>query len=77
MDGDVVPTVDYPGGAVPSTALRLAGLGLGDAEGTPSYTDRALWLRDRADLGPFRLGFLEATVRLADWRASADPGGAR
>lgn len=74
-DGDQVPAVDFPGGRLPAMTLRLSGLGLGDADGAPSYTDRALWLRDRTDLGPFRLGYLEAVVRLADWLASAKPGG--
>lgn len=40
--------------------------GLGD-----SWSARMLELRDRPDLGVFRLGFLEALVRVADWRASA------
>jgi CRISPR-associated endonuclease/helicase Cas3 len=35
---------------------------------------QALGLRDRADLGPFRLAFLEALLRAADQRASKDPG---
>lgn len=74
-DGDQVPVVELPGGQLPATTLRLTGFGLGDANGAPSYTDRALWLRDREDLGPFRLGYLEAIVRLADWLASAEPGG--
>lgn len=74
-DGDQVPAVEFPGGRLPATTLLLSGLGLGDADGAPSYTDRALWLRDREDLGPFRLGYLEAIVRLADWLASANPGG--
>lgn len=39
--------------------------------GQGSLTSRALWLRDRKDLGPFRLAFCEAVVRSADWRASA------
>lgn len=43
-----------------------AGGGLGD-----SWSARVLELRDRPDLGVFRLGFLEALVRVADWRASA------
>jgi hypothetical protein len=30
-----------------------------------------LALRDRADLGPFRLGFLEALIKCADERASS------
>lgn len=40
--------------------------------GPDSLTDRALELRDRTDLGPFRLAFCEAVLRSADWRASAD-----
>ena len=39
--------------------------------GAGSLTSRALRLRDRADLGPFRLAFCEAVLRSADWRASA------
>lgn len=39
--------------------------------GQGSLTSRALRLRDREDLGPFRLAFCEAVVRSADWRASA------
>ncbi|MGH3853664.1 MAG: type I-G CRISPR-associated helicase/endonuclease Cas3g [Pseudonocardiaceae bacterium] len=39
--------------------------------GRGSLTSRALRLRDREDLGPFRLAFCEAVVRSADWRASA------
>ncbi len=32
-----------------------------------------LALRDGPDLGPFRLAYLEALVRIADWRASRRP----
>ncbi|MGH3906362.1 MAG: hypothetical protein ACRDTE_19610, partial [Pseudonocardiaceae bacterium] len=39
--------------------------------GQGSLTSRALRLRDRADVGPFRLAFCEAVLRSADWRASA------
>jgi CRISPR-associated endonuclease/helicase Cas3 len=39
--------------------------------GQGSLTSRALRLRDREDLGPFRLAWCEAVVRSADWRASA------
>ncbi len=38
--------------------------------GAGSLTSRALRLRDRPNLGPFRVAFLEAAVRCADWRAS-------
>lgn len=71
-DGDRVPAVRLPGGAtVPPLRLDLAMLLFGEHDGRPSWTARALALRDRGDLGPFRLGFLEALVRVADWRASA------
>ena len=39
------------------------------------WSERALRLLGRPDLGPFRLGFLEALARLADWRASARTAG--
>jgi CRISPR-associated endonuclease/helicase Cas3 len=42
--------------------------------GVGSLTERALGLRDRSDLGPFRLAFCEAVVRAADWQASANGG---
>ncbi len=45
--------------------------------GEGSLTSRALRLRDRPDLGPFRLAFLEAVVRSADWRASESYEGER
>lgn len=71
-DGDKVPAVAIPGGEIPPCTLDLSPMELGDSpDGEPSWTARALALRDRADLGPFRLAFLEAIVRLADWRASA------
>lgn len=70
-DGDKVPDLPVPGGVVPAVVLRLVVDELGDTDGgEPSWTARTLALRDRADLGPFRLGFAEAIVRLADWVAS-------
>lgn len=47
---------------------------IGAHDGRPSWTARVLRLRDRDDLGPFRLAYLEALVRVADWRVSAEPG---
>ncbi len=70
--GDVLPEVLVPGGVIPESVLDLSTMGLGAPDGgVRPWADRAIELRDRADLGPFRLGFLEAVVRLADWRASA------
>lgn len=70
VEGDVVPEVDTPSGRLPATVLSLSTMEVGGAGERPSWGQRALGLRDRPDLGPFRLGFLEAAVRLSDWRAS-------
>ena len=72
-DGQVLPAVDLPGGELPATVLDLSYIGLGRRDGRRSWSERSLALRDRPDIGPFRLGFMEALVRLADWAASADP----
>lgn len=72
VDGSATLTTDLPGGGELVSrplSLRPTRLGVG------SLTDRALRLRDRGDLGPFRLAFCEAIVRCADWRASAQRDG--
>jgi CRISPR-associated endonuclease/helicase Cas3 len=69
-DGELVGPIAVPGGEVPASTMRLSVMELGSSNG-PSWGQRMLTLRDRADLGPFRLAFLEALVRLADWRVSA------
>lgn len=72
---DQVPAVLLPHDRqLPETTLTLDALRHGSTDGRPSYTSAALALRDRADLGPVRLTYLEALVRMADWRASAMPG---
>ena len=71
-DGDLMPAVQIPGGELPPCRLSLAPIQLGrGADGSPSWAAMALDLLAREDLGPFRLSYLEAIVRLADWRASA------
>jgi len=67
VDGDRLPAVDTPLGRIPTAVLNLAPMELGAED---SWTDHALALRDHPQLGPFRLGFLEAVLRMADWRAS-------
>jgi CRISPR-associated endonuclease/helicase Cas3 len=52
---------------IPSAALSLQAT----THGVGSLTSNALRLRDRGDLGPFRLAFCEALVRAADWQASS------
>lgn len=53
-------------GQLPARTLSLAATGFG----TATLTSAALVLRDRPDLGPFRVAFCEAVVISADWRAS-------
>lgn len=59
------------GHRVPVLDLHPDVFELGSGRLGESWVTRTCRLRDRADLGPFRLGFLEAVVRLADWTASA------
>lgn len=70
VDGEVVDEFSVGGVTIDVTTLSLDAMALG---GDGSWTAMALRLRDRADLGLFRLATLEALVRLADWRASAEP----
>jgi CRISPR-associated endonuclease/helicase Cas3 len=70
QDGDCLPEVRC--GEEVSTA-RLLHLGLmemgEDEDGRPSWAARTQALL--SELGPFRLAYLEALLRVADWRASA------
>ena len=68
-EGDQLPSVPTPVGTVAASILDLACMELGGGE--RSWTEMVCKLRDRSDLGPFRVAYLEALVRLADWRASA------
>lgn len=71
-EGDSMPAVQIPGGGLPPGRLSLAPIQLGRGDdGARSWAERSLALLAREDLGPFRLSYLEAIVRLADWRASA------
>lgn len=70
VDGDLVPAVRVGDIHVADTTVHLDAMGIG---GPGAWTTMALGLRDRPDLGVFRLATLEALVRLADWRASAAP----
>ena len=71
-EGDVLPAVQLCKDTLltETTTLKLNYMELGeDPETGPSWLARMLKLRDT--LGPFRLAFLEALLRIADWRASA------
>jgi len=65
-DGDLLPEVDLGGSEkCPATTLDLTPMQLG---GESSWTARALRLL--AELGPFKMAYLEALLRAADVRAS-------
>lgn len=66
-EGDTTLACGIPGtGDLPAHTLSLGATELGAG----SLTGRALAMRDRPDLGPFRLAFCEAVLISADWRAS-------
>lgn len=67
-DGDVLPALSVNGFGIPETKLRLDVMELGGGRTERSWAARTHDLLDR--YGPFRLAFLEALVRIADWRAS-------
>ena len=67
-DGDHLPAVNLDRHTVPETILRLDLMRLGEGSQGPSWVQRTRQLL--AGHGPFRLSWLEALVRIADWRAS-------
>lgn len=70
-DGETIGPVPLDGALLPEIALDLSVMEVGRGPGgRPSWVERALAVRDA--LGPFRLGFLEAVLRVADWEASAE-----
>ena len=72
-DRDALPAVELGGGvSVPAIEIDLTPMRLG---GDRSWTANALKLL--AEMGPFRLAYLEAIVRAADVRASKKEAGVR
>ena len=72
-EGDVLPEADLGGGVkLPETLLDLSYMSLGEGQKGPSWLSRSIALRDDPEIGPFRLAFLEAILRVADWRASSE-----
>ncbi len=73
LPSDLVDPISLLGYQLPETKCSLEIAEFGGVGRNRSWTDRALELRDRPDLGPFKLAYLEGVVRLADWHASAAP----
>jgi CRISPR-associated endonuclease/helicase Cas3 len=68
-DGDQLPPLEVGGLSLPKTDLNLDLMQLGLGPMGPSWTERTQRLL--SEMGPFQLAWLEALLRIADWRASA------
>ncbi len=74
-DGDMLPEVRLENNQVlPRTIMDLTYMEFGEGLKGASWLERMLKLREDTTLGPFRLAYLEALVRAADWRASQKSG---
>lgn len=70
QDGDPLPALRCGDEISRPVALDLSPMEMGEDEhGRPSWSARMQALL--AEHGPFRLAYLEALIRMADWRASA------
>ena len=72
-EGDVLPAMEIGNDELlPETTLDLDLMQLGESDSGPSWLSRTLELRTQ--YGPFKLAYLEALVRIADWHGSRQEG---
>jgi CRISPR-associated endonuclease/helicase Cas3 len=78
-DQDKLPKVELGNGDVSEPfPINLELMELGESkEDQPSWAARVLKLRDDPQFGPFKLAFLEALMRVADWRGSGSNANSR
>ncbi len=70
-EGDLLPSVELLHGETsPEITVSLAPFRVATDDGSVTWVERVMRLRDSTEYGPFRLAFLELLVRVADWRAS-------
>lgn len=70
IPGEGAPPLALDGVPAQLPPLDLSLMRLGETDGAPSWTARVLALRDAADLGLFRLAWLETLLRAADAEGS-------
>jgi CRISPR-associated endonuclease/helicase Cas3 len=68
--GDKLRSVTLGEVTTPEVSLDLSFMQMGQGPHGPSWLARTVALRDRPDLGPFFLSYLETLLRAADARAS-------
>jgi CRISPR-associated endonuclease/helicase Cas3 len=69
FDGESTPALGLGEGELPASSIDL---GIFDVGRSDSWTEQVLDILE--EIGPFRLAYLEALVRMADWRASGGLG---
>jgi len=75
-DGDLIPECNLGDDTIsPETVMDLSYMDFGDGPRGESWLSRTIALRDDKTIGPFRLAYLEAILRAADWRVSSSTTG--
>lgn len=69
-DGDMLPATKLGNLEVPETKLDLDLMQLGQGRCGASWSARTQKVLSDQKMGPFRLAWIEALLRIADWRAS-------